>query len=201
MAFAIPVDLAPEVYPLAWLVGRWEGEGVILYPTIPETRIRQVLVVTHDGGPYLSWASTLWLMADTAERTADDAEDTATGASDAEGAEGVEGAVDHGPVWATESGYWRLPPEHPEGLPTDQRVVELLLADPAGHLTLYAGTLGNGRIDLASDLIARTPDAAEVTAATRMYGLVRGELMWAWDIAAFGERLQSYASAQLRRVA
>jgi hypothetical protein len=197
VAFTIPVDLAPEVYPLAWLVGRWEGEGVILYPTIPEARMRQVLVVAHDGGPYLSWSSTLWLKAAAAERTADDAEGTV-----GDGADAVDhGPVDHGPVWATESGYWRLPPDRPEEMPADQRVVELLLADPAGHLTLYAGTLGNGRIDLASDLIARTPDAAEVTAATRMYGLVRGELMWAWDIAAFGERLQSYASAQLRRVA
>lgn len=194
MAFAIPEDLAHEVYPLAWLVGRWEGDGVILYPTIPEARIRQEILVDHDGGPYLSWSSTLWLVPD------DDATD-ATGADDAHpDADHAHPDADHGPVWAVESGYWRLPPERPEGLPADQRVVELLLADPAGHLTLYAGTLGNGRIDLASDLIARTPDAAEVTAATRMYGLVRGELMWAWDIAAFGERLQSYASAHLRRV-
>jgi len=60
--------------------------------------------------------------------------------------------------------------------------------------------VGNGRIELAGDVIARTPDAAEVTAATRLYGLVGGELMWTWDIAAFGQPLQSYASAQLRRV-
>ncbi len=170
MTFVIPEGLAPEIYPLAWLVGRWQGEGVIVYPTIPESRVRQEVVVGHDGGPYLTWSSTLWL------------------------------AGADGPVWATESGYWRLPPDRPEGLSGDQRVVELLLSDPAGHLTLYVGAVGNGRIELASDLVARTPDAAEVTAATRLYGLVRGELMWTWDIAAFGEPLQSYASAQLRRV-
>lgn len=171
MPFTIPEGLAPEIYPLAWLVGRWQGDGVIVYPTIPESRVRQEVVVGHDGGPYLTWSSTLWL------------------------------AGDDGPVWATEQGYWRLPPDRPEGLGGDERVVELLLSDPAGHLTLYAGAVGNGRIELASDLIARTPDAAEVTAATRLYGLVHGELMWTWDIAAFGEPLQSYASAQLRRVA
>jgi len=168
--FAIPEGLAPEVYPLAWLVGRWQGEGVIVYPTIPECPVRQEVVVDHDGGPYLTWSSTLWL----------------TGAG--------------GAVWATESGYWRLPPDRPEELSADQHLVELLLSDPAGHLTLYAGVVGNGRIELAGDVIARTPDAAEVTAATRLYGLVGGELMWTWDIAAFGQLLQSYASAQLRRV-
>ncbi len=175
MAFTVPEGLAPEMYPLAWLVGRWQGEGVVVYPTIPEARVRQEVVVDHDGGPYLSWASTLWL--------------AGPGPDD-----------EVGPVWATETGYWRLPPDTPEDLPPQQRVVELLLADPAGHLSLYAGTLAGPRIDLASDLIARTPDAAEVRAATRMYGLVQGDLMWAWDIAAFGEPLQSYASAQLQRV-
>ena len=173
MAFTIPEDLAPEVHPLAWLLGTWEGEGTVGYPRIPEARVRQRVVVSHDGGPYLTWSSTVWLLADDGGQ---------------------------GPVWATEAGYWRLPPDRPEGLRDDQRVAELLLVDPAGHLTLYAGTGGGARIDLASDLGARTPDAAELTAATRLYGLVNGSLMWAWDIAAFGEPLQSYASAQLRRV-
>lgn len=190
MAFTIPEDLAPEVYPLAWLVGHWQGDGVVAYPTIPEARIRQDVVVSHDGGPYLSWSSTLRLATDGGD---DDGAGTGTGDGDGDG--------ESGQVWATESGFWRLPPDRPAGLPADQRVVELLLTDPAGHLSLYAGTLGNGRIDLASDLLARTPDAAELTAATRMFGLVDGDLLWAWDIAAFGQPLQSYASAHLRRVA
>ena len=173
MPFPVPGGLAPEVYPLAWLVGRWAGEGVVVYPTIPEARVLQEVVVDHDGGPYLRWSSTLWLAGESADEP--------------------------GPVWATESGYWRVPPERPADTPDGKEPVELLLIDPAGHLTLYAGIVGNGRIDLASDLIARTPDAAEVNAATRLYGLVDGALLWAWDIAAFGEPLQSYASARLTR--
>lgn len=186
MSFTIPGGLAPEVYPLAWLVGRWEGEGVVSYPTIPEARVRQEVVVDHDGGPYLRWSATLWLAAEGAE-----------GAEDAEDA--VDDVVGHGQVWSTESGYWRIPPDRPADTPDGKEPVELLLIDPSGHLTLYAGVVGNGRIDLASDLIARTPDAAEVNAATRLYGLVDGALLWAWDIAAFGEPLQAYASARLVR--
>lgn len=186
MAFAIPAGLAPEVYPLAWLVGRWEGDGVVSYPTIPEARIHQEVVVDHDGGPYLRWSSTLWLAVDEAEPGEHAGADLADGGA-------------HGQVWSTESGYWRIPPLRPADTPDGKEPVELLLIDPAGHLTLYAGIVGNGRIDLASDLIARTPDAAEVNAATRLYGLVDGALLWAWDIAAFGEPLQSYASARLLR--
>ena len=179
MSFAIPAGLAPEVYPLAWLVGRWEGDGVVSYPTIPDARVRQEVVVDHDGGPYLRWSATLWLAVDDGD--------------------GHDGHERHGQVWSTESGYWRIPPERPADTPDGKEPVELLLIDPSGHLTLYAGVVGNGRIDLASDLIARTPDAAEVNAATRLYGLVDGALLWAWDIAAFGEPLQSYASARLVR--
>ena len=47
---------------------------------------------------------------------------------------------------------------------------------------------------------ARTATGADVTAGRRLYGLVNGELMWAHDLAAFGQPLQSYASARLSRV-
>jgi len=60
--------------------------------------------------------------------------------------------------------------------------------------------VGNGRIDLGTDLMARTASAPEVASATRLYGLVNGELMWALDLAAFGHELQSYASGRLSRV-
>ncbi len=169
MSFVLPEGLAPEVYPLAWLVGAWRGTGEVGYPGVPRAEVVADVVVEHDGGPYLAWTSTLRLAGE-----------------------------DH--VWSTERGFWRVPPDRPEDLPADRYPVELLLVDPAGHLTLYAGVAGSGRIDLASDLVARTPDAAELSAASRLYGLVEGELLWTWDIAAFGEPLQSYASARMARL-
>lgn len=189
MAFSIPEGLAPEVYPLAWLVGTWRGEGVISYPEIPEARFVQTVSFTSDGGPYLRYESTIRLPAEA---------DVPAGA-DPEAVTGDGVAADTSTVWSTESGYWRVAPERPEGLAEDKAPLEVLLADPAGHLTLYLGAVGNGRVDLASDLVARTPSAAEVSAATRMYGYVQGSLMWVWEMAAFGNPLQSYASAQLFR--
>jgi len=182
MAFVIPEGLAPEVYPMAWLLGHWRGEGVLAYPGIEETAFRQDVVFDHDGGPYLSYSATIRLLV-----VPDSPEDIAD-------------PERQGPVWATESGFWRVPPDRPEDLPEDRHPIEAMLADPSGHLSLYVGAIGNGRIDLVSDLIARTPTAADVTAASRLYGYVEGDLMWAWDLAAFGEPLQSYASARLSRV-
>jgi len=55
-------------------------------------------------------------------------------------------------------------------------------------------------VDLATDAVLRTASAKEYSAATRMYGLVEGDLLWAWDIAALGQELKTHASARLRRV-
>ena len=48
--------------------------------------------------------------------------------------------------------------------------------------------------------MAAPATAVDVAAGTRLYGLVQGDLMWAWDLAAFGQPLQTYASARLARV-
>lgn len=166
--FVVPEGLAPEVYPLAWLVGSWRGTGEVAYPQVPRCAVTAEVEIDHDGGPYLTWSCTLRL-------------------------------TDDHRAWARESGFWRVPPQRPSGLADDRHPVELLVTDPAGYLTLYAGEVGGARIDLASDLMARTPDAAELTAGTRLFGLVGGELMWTWDIAAFGEPLQSYLGLRMGR--
>lgn len=198
MAFTLPEGLAPEMYPLAWLVGRWRGEGVVGYPGIEETAFTQDVVIDHDGGPYLSYTSTVRLVVvpDDASALAD--ADSSTRDDDrASGASGTPAEV--GAVWSTEQGFWRIPPDRPEGMGSELFPVELLLADPSGHVAVYVGATGNGRIDLVSDVIARTATGAEVTAGKRLYGLVQGDLMWAHDLAAFGESMQSYASARLSR--
>lgn len=211
MPFTLPEGLAPEVYPLAWLVGRWHGEGVVGYPGIEESAFTQDVVFDHDGGPYLSYTSTIRLVVapdDAAALVAPDA-DAAEPTGTAEAADPAPDDApaatpvppqEPGPVWSTESGFWRVPPERPAELTDEQFPVEVLLADPSGHVSLYLGAVGNGRIELASDVVVRTSTGADVTAGTRLYGLVQGELMWAHDLAAFGQPMQSYASARLARV-
>ncbi|GIG41052.1 FABP family protein [Cellulomonas phragmiteti] len=197
MPFVLPEGLAPEVYPLAWLVGRWRGEGVVGYPGVEESAFTQELEITHDGGPYLAYRTTVRLVVAPDDVAAIDPDAPAAVDPDAP----PELPADaEGPVWSTESGYWRVPPERPDDLAPDQHPVELLIADPAGYVAVYVGAVGNGRVDLASDLIAHTATGAAVNAGKRLYGLVEGDLMWAHDLAAFGEPMQSYASARLTRV-
>lgn len=199
MAFAVAEGLAPELYPLAWLVGTWRGPGFLAYPEISEKPFVQEVTFGHDGGPYLTYASTIWLLEEDAD------EDAGSAAGD--GAQSTEVRYAVGPLWAAESGYWR--PAAPAGAqaPSSEASedgpgtdVEVLLAEPTGHVSIYLGTVRGPRVEIATDLLARTSTAAEISAVHRMYGLVGGELMWALDMAAFGHELRPYASARLSRL-
>ncbi len=163
--FHLDADLAEPVRPLAWLIGRWEGAGVLGYPTIESAHFGQEIEVTHDGRPFLKWESRAWIL------------DSATG-------ERVRPA-------AVESGFWR---------PLPDGEVELLLVHPTGILEMYYGTVEPAKIRLKTDSVMRSPRAKEYNAATRMYGLVDSQLLWAMDMAAVGQELQSHLSATLKRV-
>lgn len=92
---------------------------------------------------------------------------------------------------AGEVGWWRPG----DGL----RDVELLLAHPTGVVEVYLGEVDGARVELRTDLVARTATAKEVTAAHRLYGLVEGDLLYRVDLAAMGHGLAPHTSARLQR--
>jgi hypothetical protein len=92
---------------------------------------------------------------------------------------------------ATESGYWRPKPD---------LVVELVLAHPTGYAEIWLGKVSGAKVELTTDVVVRTVTAKEYTAGTRLYGLVEGELLWAFDMAAVGQPLQSHLSGRLKKV-
>ena len=98
---------------------------------------------------------------------------------------------------ASETGYWR-----PGANPRD---VEVLLAHPTGIVEVYVGEVAFHKIELVTDLVARSETAKAVTGLRRLYGLIEGDgperdLGYAVDMAAVGETLQSHLSARLTKV-
>ena len=193
MPIELSSDLPTPLIPLAWLIGKWAGAGVIGYPTIEEARFGQEIEFSHDGRPFLSYRSQTWLLDDDGNQTRPLAteigfwrpvaatvghadEDELSGEADSGGEAGSGGEASRG----TE--------------------LEVLLAHPTGFVEIYLGTVTGPRIDLATDLVARTATAKEYTAASRLYGLVESDLLWAMDMAAMGQPLQSHASARLKRM-
>ena len=57
-------DLPPALVPLAFLIGRWEGAGVVGYPTIESANFGQEVEFWHDGRPFLHYRSQAWLLDD-----------------------------------------------------------------------------------------------------------------------------------------
>lgn len=185
----LPDDLAPELYPLAWLLGRWHGFGMLEYEGISSRAIVAEMDFDHDGGPYLRSTLTIW-----------SADPELSGPTNPEmsGQEGYCNLVKN-TQWSTETTYIR--PVSSQETPGGTRVeIEALTADPAGHLSLWLGTAQGPRMELATDAMISAPAAARVNGATRIFGLVASDLLWVWELAAFGQPLGSYASARLSRV-
>lgn len=92
---------------------------------------------------------------------------------------------------AREHGYWR---------PQPRNQVELLLAHPTGIVEVWVGEVDSGKIELRTDAVVRTGSAKEYSAGHRLYGLVKGDLYWTFDMAAMGKEMQNHLAAQLKRV-
>jgi hypothetical protein len=58
------LPIHPDLQPLSFLLGRWEGAGVGGYPTIDSFRFGQELSFTHNGKPFLIYNSRSWLLDD-----------------------------------------------------------------------------------------------------------------------------------------
>jgi len=196
--FQLDTTLPAELVPLSWLIGVWEGTGVVHYDdagTLREYEFGQRVSFSHDGQNYLNYSSSTWLL-----------DDTLT------------------PLNA-EAGYWRLhrrshPGDPGPGMlpglggrpypdadavetlrrPDGAFEIEVAIIHPGGVSELYLGSVGGARIDLQTDAVMRSASAKEYAAATRLYGLVDGRLLWAWDIAALGNDLRTHASGTVNRV-
>ncbi|GAA0611557.1 FABP family protein [Sporichthya brevicatena] len=170
--FEIPPNLHPANMPLAFLLGVWEGEGVVEYPTIQRRLFRQRVEFEQNGKPFVHYTSRSW--------------------------EIDQAGNELGPL-NMETGFWRPRPddkrEDQEGTP-----LEVLLSHPTGFLEAMIGEIRGPRIEFATTGVMKVESAKDYRRGHRLYGLVKGELMWVYEMEAMGEQLQPHISAALKRV-
>jgi hypothetical protein len=173
-----------ELYPLAWLVGEWSGEGRAAYPDfIEDTEIKSEVIfeanIKNPEDPFLSYKNTVTIDKKT---------------------------------FITETGEWRLAKERPEAL-TDESTFPLTITmtNSLGFDTEYVGIIGNGKCEILSDKIhihekaelpkvkdlIKQPLPLDIYRSKRMYGYVQGKLFWLQEIGVIGNDLGSFLSVEM----
>ncbi len=198
MPVEIPTHLTPELVPLSWLLGTWRGDGRLGQGLADDEHIRMEVSFSQDGLPFLRYEAQSWLI-------------------------DAEGSVLR-PL-TRELGFWSLVRDQSDAdVGPGMRAAEIVpalksadevealrnesggfditatIAHPGGISELYYGTIKGAVIELATDLVMRGKQSKEYTAATRLYGLVNGNLFFRWDVQEGGE-LKPHASAALSKIA
>jgi THAP4-like, heme-binding beta-barrel domain len=216
MPISLDTSLPEALYPLAWLIGTWQGEGAVHRPgddDAPDRRIEQQLVCTAREDGTLAWRSTIHEIDDPAPLppTSAFSRDDAPAAAPA--------GTGERSLLMREDGVWTV------GEPLPGQDVEAARAakpgDPAAFLSYslqahlerrdgadesWAGEVRGPRVQLALGVPGATGWAPQVS-ATRMFGYVSGRLMWLWEQrvpddsgATDDSPLTPYISVELHRV-
>ncbi len=199
--FDLDSGLPAEVVPLAWLLGVWEGTGVLAYRVgdeVIEREFGQRVAFTQDGGPHVQYAATSWLLDD-----------------------GV-APEDRVPLYS-ELGFWRLARQLGEGDPVrgssrgaatagrdrrrrgdaPQRAGILRPrgrdVQQGGVAELYLGTIAGARVDLGTDAVVRAAGAKEYAARDAAVRARRQPPPVGVGHAALGQDLRTHASGRLAR--
>ena len=192
--FVLPEDLPLELTPFAFLVGTWEGSGVISFDG-NEHEFKQRVQFSHDGQNVLTYVSSAQLIdeKETAlpseigywrmTRTQEDA-DAGPGLLPGVGELSIKNHEDLEKLRNAEGGF----------------DIQVSMLHPGGTAELYNGKIKGARIDLASYAGTAFEGAKVYRHSTRLYGLVENALLWVWEIAMPGSDLKPHASARLERI-
>ncbi|GAA1342954.1 FABP family protein [Arthrobacter roseus] len=198
MVTELPTDLTPELVPLSWLLGSWEGPGRLGEGAPESEHFSQRVTFSQNGLPYLSYSAESWLTDEDGNKLRSLSLESGFCALDrkllsGDGGPGLEPA-DIVPVMKTADDVEALRNED-GGFNITATIVH-----PGGIAELYYGTIKGPQIQLSTDLVMRGQNSREYTAGTRIFGLVNGDLYWRWDVSAEGKPLHAHASAALQKI-
>lgn len=190
--FAIPEDLPLDLAPLAWMIGRWQGWGMLATPQGEEDRPLLQDVHAEVVGERLRMVTSLYYSTGTPDPMWD-------------AGEGLDG-LERGEIVGQETTYWGVLPAPEVSISFGEeeaeisRELQVTGADMQGLAYLWVGMSMGPRIRLVSDVVAREEGAPEVGKMARMYGLVGGEMFWTADNTVGDEDPVVLLSGRLQRV-
>ena len=173
---------------MAWLMDTWVGAGILEYEGIDASGYLHELRIDNDNeGPYLRVVSSIWLTEEPA------------GAVDKEvHGERMYRQLTKERLWSENVAFLRATPG--VGQHDGATLLEAMSASPAGHSMTWAGLIKGPQLNLQADAIAATPSASTINGARIMAGLVESDLFYAYDMAAFGQKMGTYMAGRLSRL-
>jgi hypothetical protein len=194
----LPFDLTPELAPLSWLIGAWEGQGRLGSGEEGTEIFYQRVDFTDHQLPFLEYRAESWLCE-------------------------ADGTLLR-PL-TVENGFWALDRERRDGDPgpgmRPADVVPVLrsaedvepyrredgafpitaqISHPGSLTELYYGVIKGPQLQLRTDSVLRGSAAGPYEGGARIMGLVNGQLFWRWDASAPGGQEEPHASGILDRM-
>lgn len=199
MPIEIPTDLTPELVPLSWLIGEWEGRGRLGSGEADSEHFFQHVSFVSHGLPYLQYAAQSWLTDEKGQQLRPLSVELGFWALDRKlgDADGGPGLVPADIVPALRDADAVEEFRNEEG----GFDITATVVHPGGISELYYGSIKGPQIRLSTDAVMRGAGSKDYAAATRIFGLVNGDLFWRWDVAAEGNSLEAHASAILKKLA
>lgn len=199
MATELPYDQLPELAPLNWLIGSWEGQGRLGEGEESDEIFYQRVDFTTVGLPFVEYRAESWIC-------------------EPDGTLIRPLTVENG-FWsidrqrhAHDVGPGMVPADIIPAYPSAEDVEKLRISEsefpitatishPGSMTELYFGRIRGPQLELRTDAILHGGTPAEYAKATRIFGLVNGQMFWRWDVAGSEtETPVAHASAILDRL-
>lgn len=193
----LPTDLTPELAPLYWLLGEWEGQGRLGEGEESDPTFSQRVTFRDSGLEFVEYRAESWLTDEDGTRLRPLSVETGfwsldRARTDADVGPGLDPA-DVVPAFKSASEVDEL--ANDDG----SFPITATISHPGSITELYYGRIKGPQLQIATDAVMRGEHAAEYPGATRMFGLVNNQLFWRWDVQQ-GEGMSAHASAILDRV-
>lgn len=218
MPITLDADLDPALFPLAWILGSWRGEGAVELPRAEGTpedaptgrRIEQEVEATALPGGTLGWTMRTWVVdaPPPVPPTAVFSED----ATEPEPEVPADGPEPEKRLLLEESGTWEVlgpvegqdlaaakvaKPGSPESVIS--YTLRAVTSASDGTAEVSVGEVRGPRIQLATESVSGSGEGPVHSRATRLFGLVGGRLFWVLERATGQEDPVPYLSAELDR--
>jgi hypothetical protein len=152
--FEIPDNIHPDCARLAWLIGRWAGNGHGEYPGIDSFQFGQEAIFQQDGRPFIHYLSRSWIVDEHGQHVREAAQETGFIRPQPDGT--IEMVLSHSTGYI-EIWYGQLHPEQPRfELVTDAVARTATAKEYSGGKRLYGYV--NGDLLYAYDMAAMGHD-------------------------------------------